>query len=102
MASESRIYVDEAGTHCDEWLVIGMLFVPNHGRLHAELCQTKEALKYFNGRKDRKARYKETHFAEFKQPRDAILAKDWIAKFGGELLEAVFGREHGGPLSEVQ
>ena len=37
------IYVDEAGTHSDEWLVIGMLFVPDHGLLHPDLCAIKDA-----------------------------------------------------------
>ena len=58
-----------------------MLFVPNHGPLHSSLCEVKEKRRYFNGRKDRKARYRETHFAEFKQNIDAIVAKAWNDKF---------------------
>jgi hypothetical protein len=76
-----RIYIDESGTHGDSWLVIGMLFVPDHGPLHSNLCNVKEKHKYFNGRVDRNARYKETHFAEFKKNRDALVAKEWVDRF---------------------
>ena len=76
-----RLYIDESGTHGGDWLVIGMLFVPDHGPLHSALCSVKEQQKYFNGRLDRKARYKETHFAEFKKNRDAVMAKAWIDRF---------------------
>ena len=75
-----RIYADEAGTHGGDWLVIGMLFVPDHGQLHSDLCKVKEHHKYFNGG-SKKARYKETHFAEFKSPRDAEVAEAWIDSF---------------------
>lgn len=54
-----RIYADESGTHSEEWLVIGMLFVPNHGALHPELCRVKDRLGYFNGSKKYAAVYKE-------------------------------------------
>jgi len=83
-----RVYIDESGTHGDDWLVIGMLFVPDHGPLHSGLCKVKEDQKYFNGRTDRKARYKETHFAEFKKNRDAVAAKEWIDRFASS--SAVF------------
>lgn len=76
-----RLYIDESGTHGGDWLVIGMLFVPDHGSLHSALCSVKEDQKYFNGKLDRKARYRETHFAEFKKNRDAVMAKAWIDKF---------------------
>jgi Protein of unknown function (DUF3800) len=76
-----RIYADESGTHSDEWLVIGMLFVPNHGTLHPELCRVKDRLEYFNVSKKYAAVYKETHFAEFKSPRDLGLGKAWIDCF---------------------
>ncbi len=58
-----------------------MLLVPDHGPLHSALCSVKEDQKYFNGKLDRKARYKETHFAEFKKNRDAVMAKAWIDRF---------------------
>ena len=76
-----RVYIDESGTHGNDWLVIGMLFVPDHGPLHSALCRVKEKHKYLNGRTDRKARYKETHFAEFKKNRDAVVAKEEIDRF---------------------
>ncbi|HUY31437.1 MAG TPA: hypothetical protein VMV69_01555 [Pirellulales bacterium] len=76
-----RIYVDEAGTHNEEWLIIGMLFVPTHGILHSALCKVKEDLKYFNASPKRSARYKETHLTEFKSPRDVAVAKGWIDLF---------------------
>ena len=38
-----RIYVDESDTHeGSRWLLIGMLFVPQHGLLHNALVQVKE------------------------------------------------------------
>jgi hypothetical protein len=43
-----RIYADESGTHAMEWLVLGMLFVPDHGPLHAALCDVKDKAGYFN------------------------------------------------------
>ena len=43
-----RIYIDESGTHSSDWLIIGMLFVPEHGVLHAELCDVKDRHSYFN------------------------------------------------------
>ena len=72
-----RIYVDESGTHSDEWLVIGMLFVPDHGRLHSDLCRVKENKSYFNKSPRRNARYKETHLTGFKSERDVEVAKGW-------------------------
>jgi hypothetical protein len=77
-----RIYADESGTHGNEWLIIGMLFVPNHGPLHAALCHAKEDLKYFNASlKNKSARYKETHLSEFKSSRDVDLGKKWVDIF---------------------
>ncbi|HBI41935.1 MAG TPA: hypothetical protein DDY78_03635 [Planctomycetales bacterium] len=76
-----RIYVDEAGTHSAEWLVIGMLFVPNHGPLHAALCDVKERRAYFNESPKHSARYKETHLQQFRSPRDVAVGKDWIDLF---------------------
>jgi len=37
-----RIYIDESGTHGKDWLVIGMLFVPDHGPVHSALCEAKD------------------------------------------------------------
>lgn len=76
-----RIYVDESGTHADDWLVIGMLFVPDHGTLHAALCKTKDDLEYFNRSPKRKARYKETHLTEFKSDRDVAVTRKWCEAF---------------------
>lgn len=76
-----RIYVDESGTHSDDWLVIGMLFVPDHGALHSDLCAVKERENYLNGSAKKKARYKETHLTKFKRQRDADVAKQWIDLF---------------------
>ncbi|HEX2049243.1 MAG TPA: DUF3800 domain-containing protein [Actinomycetota bacterium] len=76
-----RIYVDESGTHSDDWLVIGMLFVPQHGRLHSDLCRVKEEQAYFNRSTKRKARFKETHLTEFRSPRDVAIAKRWLDLF---------------------
>jgi hypothetical protein len=76
-----RIYVDESGTHGDDWLVIGMLFVPDHGNLHSDLCRIKEAKKYFNRRRKYKARYKETHLTQFKTQLDLAVGKEWLDAF---------------------
>lgn len=76
-----RIYADESGTHSEDWLVIGMLFVPDHGKLHPDLCRIKDDLGYFNQKKKRAAVYKETHFAELKSRRDLELGKRWIDRF---------------------
>lgn len=86
-----RIYVDESGTHLSgpllgthtggPWLVIGMLFVPDHGPLHSELCRVKEKRKYLNTSPKRNARYKETHLAKFKSHHDRDVAMDWIKAF---------------------
>ena len=75
-----RIDADESGTHANEWLVIGMLFSPDHGNLHNQLCKAKDSFMFFNQGK-RKARYKETHFAEFKSKRDQDLAESWLDIF---------------------
>ena len=76
-----RIYVDESGTHAGDWLVIGMLFVPDHGPLHSQLCAVKEKRQYLNRSPKRNARYKESHLADFRSQRDADVAKDWIDVF---------------------
>jgi hypothetical protein len=83
-----RIYVDESGTHSDHsdeggpgpWLVIGMLFVPDHAALHSDLCAVKEKIGYYNT-SSKDCRYKETHFSEFKSPRDLDVARSWIDVF---------------------
>ncbi len=79
--SAFRIYADELGTHSDEWLVIGMLFVPDHGPLHAALAKSKDDLQYFNRSPKRSARYKELHLSEFKSNRDLEVAKKWVDSF---------------------
>lgn len=76
-----RIYVDESGTHSDEWLIIGMLFVPDHGALHRALCKQKEQLGYFNTSPKKSARYRETHFTKFRNSKDAEIGKLWIDEF---------------------
>jgi len=104
--SDIRIYADESGTHGGDWLVIGMLFVPDHGQLHSDLCAAKEKIQYFNGG-PRKARYKEIHFAELKSLRDAEFSEAWIdcfltssSVFRSVVVEwAIFeGRYFGGPF----
>lgn len=76
-----RIYVDESGTHGDEWLIIGMLFVPNHGPLHSALCKAKDDVAYFNQSPKSSAKYKEIHLTAFRSPRDLVVAKKWIELF---------------------
>ena len=39
--SAFRVYADESGTHDEKWLIIGMLFVPDHGALHSALVKVK-------------------------------------------------------------
>ncbi len=78
--SETRIYADESGTHGGRWLIIGMLFVPDHGTLHSDLCAVKERAQYFD-HGPRRARYKETHFAKLRSPRDTEVAEAWIDRF---------------------
>jgi hypothetical protein len=77
-----RIYADESGTHGGDWLIIGMLFVPDQGKLHSNLCAAKEKAGYFN-QTIRNARYKEIHFAKAKSGRDASVCKEWIDHFLG-------------------
>lgn len=86
--------------------MIGMLFVPDHGSLHSDLCAVKEQHKYFNGT-TKNARYKETHFAQFKTERDALVAEAWIDRFlaSGSIFRSVVvewaifeGRHFGGPF----
>jgi len=76
-----RIYADESGTHDDRWLIIGLLFVPDHGALHADLCRAKDEFKYFNTSPRRNARYRETHLADFRSNRDIALGRRWIQVF---------------------
>ena len=76
-----RIYIDESGTHSREWLIIGMLFVPDHGVLHSDLCKSKDELLYHNTSAKRNARYKEVHFTKFRAARDIDLGKKWIDLF---------------------
>jgi len=76
-----RIYVDESGTHSDQWLVIGMLFVPDHGRLHSALCAVKDKHSYYNKSPKLSSKYKETHLTKFKSRYDVAVAKDWINLF---------------------
>jgi len=76
-----RIYADESGTHSDQWLVIGMLFVPDHGSLHSALCGAKDELQYYNASPRLSSRYKEIHLSEFKSPRDVEVGKKWIDLF---------------------
>jgi hypothetical protein len=76
-----RIYVDESGTHSDEWLVIGMLFVPSHGPLHSALCGAKDSHGYLNTSTKRSGKYKEIHLCKFKSYKDVHVAKDWIDLF---------------------
>lgn len=108
MAQTMRIYADESGTHSEEWLVIGMLFVPDHGKLHSDLCKIKDEFQYFNSGK-KTARYKETHFNDLKSDRDAKLGKRWIDRFlvSRSVLRSVVidwsiyeGRHFGGPFEE--
>jgi hypothetical protein len=77
-----RIYADESGTHGNGWLIIGMLFVPDHGQLHSDLCKAKDTKSYFNTGRG-KARYKELHFANLKSARDAEVSELWIDSFLG-------------------
>lgn len=77
-----RIYIDESGTQEDhEWLLIGMLFTPQHATLHNALCAAKDAEGYFNTKPKRKARYREFHFKEISTPRDVRVGKAWIDCF---------------------
>lgn len=77
-----RIYIDESCTHeGSDWLLIGMLFVPQHGLLHNALVAAKEAEKYYSQRPDQNATYKEFHFADVKSARDVRVGKLWIDAF---------------------
>jgi hypothetical protein len=76
-----RIYADESGTHSDQWLIIGMLFVPDHGPLHSALCKVKEEFSYFNRSPKTSARYKETHLTGFRSFRDVEVGKKWVDLF---------------------
>ncbi len=76
-----RIYADESGTQDPKWLIIGMLFVPNHGPLHSELCKAKDDIGYFNTSPKKSAKYKEVHLTEFRSPRDVEIGKVWVDIF---------------------
>jgi hypothetical protein len=58
-----------------------MLFVPEHGALHSELCDAKNRHSYFNQSPKHSAKYKETHLADFRSPRDVVVGKEWIDLF---------------------
>lgn len=76
-----RIYIDESGTHDSNYFIIGMLFVPDHGPLHAALCRAKDELKYFNKSPKRSAKYRETHLTKFRSSSDVAVAERWIDAF---------------------
>lgn len=76
-----RIFVDESGTHDAKWFIIGMLFVPDHGALHSELCKIKDECGYNNTSAKKSAQYKEIHFKKFRSGNDARVAKRWIDAF---------------------
>lgn len=76
-----RIFVDESGTHDDRYLIIGMLFVPQHGALHSDLCRVKEEQGYFNQSPKRAQRYREVHFSKFRSAADITVAKLWVDSF---------------------
>lgn len=76
-----RIYIDESGTHSQEWLVIGALFVPDHGALHADLCKVKDSIAYLNASPKISAKYKEIHLTGFRSQRDVDVAKGWLDAF---------------------
>lgn len=77
-----RIYVDESGTHSEEgWLLIGMLFVPQHASLHRALCRVKEKEEYLNHSPNKNARFREVHFTKLKTERDVRVCKGWIDCF---------------------
>ncbi len=77
-----RIYIDESGTHeGSPWLLIGMLFVPQHALLHKALCDAKDDEGHFNRSRERKARYKEVHFVDVSSARDVRVGKKWIDAF---------------------
>ncbi len=75
-----RIYIDESGTHGGRWLIIGMLFVPEHGAFHSELCRIKSAESFFNASPKHAARFGEIHFKNLKS-RGAVVAERWIDAF---------------------
>jgi Protein of unknown function (DUF3800) len=76
-----RIYVDESGTQSEQWLVIGMLFVPSHGPLHSALCAAKDAHNYFNTSPKHNSKYRELHLCNFRSRYDLAVARDWIDVF---------------------
>jgi hypothetical protein len=77
-----RIYADESGTHeGSPWLLIGMLFVPQHAQLHRALCEAKDSENYFNKNPRRKAKYRCLHFVDISTARDVRVGKKWIDAF---------------------
>jgi hypothetical protein len=77
----ARIYIDEAGTHGNDWLVIGALVVPDHPALHNSLVAAKTALGYFNTSPKKKNKLRETHLASFRRKSDLAVAESWIEQF---------------------
>lgn len=77
----TRIYIDEAGTNSDEWLVIGVLVVPDHAALHNSLVAVKTGLGYFNTSPKKKNKLRETHLAQFRRKSDLAVAEQWIEQF---------------------
>lgn len=76
-----RIYIDESGTHDEKFLIIGILFVPDHGALHSDLCKIKDASSYYETSPRRSNRYREVHFTKFRSNTDVAVGKDWIDCF---------------------
>ncbi len=65
----THIYVDEAGTHDDApWLVIGMLFVRKHGRLHSALLKAQEDIQHYNTKPNRSVKYAEFSLKDCRGP----------------------------------
>ena len=75
------MYLDEAGTHDDaEWLVIGMLFVPSHGPLHADLLSVKKSLQFLN-RTTRNASYAEFSLKNCRNAKSARVGQGFVDAF---------------------
>jgi hypothetical protein len=75
-----RIVLDESGTHSEEFLVIGILVIPNPEQLIQKLSSIKEKYSYYNTGKNN-ARYKKIHYKEILTARDRDVAKEWIDEF---------------------
>lgn len=76
----ARLYIDEAGTHGGDWLVIGLLVVPEHPTLHNSLVRIKDERAYLDTSVS-KNRLRETHLAAFRRQGDLDVAREWIEKF---------------------